>query len=94
MSYYDTKHKFNLSIHARERIKKRMNIAKNTSDIEIDIIINNELQNLKPTYQFKECDYYKIPNYNHLYAIVIRKSKLIKTVTQIHPEQISKLFDR
>lgn len=90
MGYYDTNIKFKVSNHARVRIKERLNI-KATSDLEIDIEINEILNGLKPAFTAKNCEYYKIPNYIDTYAI-ISKDKLILTVSKMGPVKIKKLF--
>lgn len=90
MAYYDTNIKFKVSNHARVRIKQRLNI-KSTSDLEIDIEINEILNGLKPAFSDKNCDYYKIPNYIDTYAVV-SKNKAILTVSKMSPNKIKNLF--
>ncbi|WP_027124012.1 hypothetical protein [Mycoplasmoides pirum] len=91
MSYY-SKSKFVVSNHARLRIKERLKLDINFNDLEIDVIINEKLSGLKPTYQKDGYEYYKIPETKNLYAIVLKNNNLITTVTNMLPSKIKKIL--
>lgn len=91
MSYYQQNIKFHVSNHARARIKQRLNI-KADDILTIDLEINKRLDGILPTIQTAIHDYYKIPNTKDLYAIVLRESNLIMSVTPIGPHKMMTLL--
>ena len=91
MSYYSHSNKFVISDHARERIKQRLKI-RSDNVLEIDIQINEKLMGIIPEFSDYAHDYYKIPGTLDLYAIVVRSSNLIRTVTKIGPHKKTTLL--
>ncbi|WP_156940225.1 hypothetical protein [Mycoplasmoides alvi] len=78
MSYYSSE-KFIVTNHARIRIKERLKVS-GDSDLVIDMIINEKLNGIVPTYFDDKYDYYKIPGTKNMYALVKKNTKLIITV--------------
>ncbi len=91
MSYYETA-KFRLTNHARIRIRERLRIDPKLGDLEVDAIINERLEGLRPQYSDAAYDYYKIPGTKSMFAVVVAKDAVITTVTKMPPHKIKTIL--